>query len=116
MVESFTTVDGEARTLTLFTCSLNPSRFGTVNDRWTILPVIWPARQFLSKVEISPTLACEVVHWVLRCVAFHLVPPLLMVCFVDNLDDCGKKKRSFGSFGEGMLCVVLRAVAVNCQK
>jgi len=35
---------------------------------------------------------------------------------VDNLDDCEEKKRSFGSFGEGLLCAVLRTVVVNCPK
>ena len=52
----------------------------------------------------------------LQCVAFHLVPLVLTLCFVDNLDDCEEKKQLFGSFGEGVLCAVLRAVAVNCQK
>jgi len=42
-------------------------------------------------------LFCEVAYWVLHCVVFHLVPLVLMLCFVDNLDDYEEKKRSFGS-------------------
>jgi len=32
---------------------------------------------------------------------FHLVPLVLTKSNVDNLDDYGEKKRSFGIFGEG---------------
>jgi len=71
-----------------------------------LLDTNWPDRWFLSQVEIR----------VLRYVAFHLVPPALMLCFFDNLDDCEEKRQSFGSFGEGVLCVVLRAVVGNGQK
>jgi len=60
----------------------------------------WPGRRFLSQIEINPALFCEVVHWVLHGVSFCLVPWVLMMCFVDNLDDCEEKKRSFGSFGK----------------
>ena len=35
---------------------------------------------------------------------------------VDNLDDYGEKKRSFGSFEKALLCTVLRNVVVNCPK
>jgi len=49
-------------------------------------------------------------------VAFHLVPLVLTKSNVDNLDDCGEKKRSFGSFGEGLLCAALRIVVANCPK
>jgi len=41
---------------------------------------------------------------------------VLTLSHVDNLDDCEEKKRLFGSFGEGLLCTVLRAVAANCLK
>jgi len=75
------------------------------SDRWTILPVIdwshegdshlldtnWPDRRFQSQVEINPALFCGVVHSVLRRAAFHLVPLALMLCFVNNLDDCEEK-------------------------
>jgi len=35
---------------------------------------------------------------------------------VNNLDDCGEKKRSFGSFWEGLLCAVLQIVVATCLK
>jgi len=35
---------------------------------------------------------------------------------VDNIDDHGQKERSFGSFGEGLLCTVLRIVVANGPK
>jgi len=59
---------------------------------------------------------CGVVYWILHVVESYLAPPVPILCFVDNLDDCKEKKQSFGSFGEGVLCAVLRAVVVNCQK
>jgi len=49
-------------------------------------------------------------------VVFCSVPPVLTLCFVNNLDDCVEKNQSFGSFGEGLLRAVLRTVAVNCPK
>ena len=63
----------------------------------SLLDTNWPDRRFLSQVEINPVLFCEVACWVLHCVVFHLVPLVLMLCFVDNLDDYEEKKRSFGS-------------------
>jgi len=35
---------------------------------------------------------------------------------VGNLDDCEEKKQSFGSFGEGLLCTVLRTMVANRPK
>jgi len=35
---------------------------------------------------------------------------------VDDLDDCGQKKWSFGSFENALLCAVLRNAVVNCPK
>jgi len=72
--------------------------------------------RFISQAESPSALFCEVAHWVLCCVAFHLVPLVLMLSYVDNLDDCEEKKWSFGSFGEDLLCTVLRAVVVNCPE
>ena len=81
-----------------------------------LLDTNWPDRQFQSQVEINPALFCGVACWVFRCVASHLVPLELTTCFVNNLDDCEEKKRSFGSSGEGVLCAFLQAVTVNCPK
>ena len=93
------------------------------SERWTILLVIrpksrWQFRRFRheSRAESPSAIFCEVAHWVPCCAAFHLVPLVPTMSNIDNLDDCGEKKRSFGSFWEGLLCAVLRIVVATCPK
>jgi len=66
-----------------------------------------------SWAESPSAIFCGFVPW---CAAFDLVPLALTMSNVDDFDDCGEKKRSFGSFWEGLLCAVLWIVVANCPK